>query len=145
MFSPFVPSSLFYETPSQPPHTTVTNHRYQPENSLSFCLSCIDLSRSALVQPAQWVNQGKIFFRMLTPLRLGIELIVQYADTFPNCYRQELLGWLNNLLQLNVTKVEQCGTGCVRPLACQDRSQTRVDMSLGGTDGIIQSGIMSDI
>ncbi|KAL8939321.1 MAG: hypothetical protein Q9216_003414 [Gyalolechia sp. 2 TL-2023] len=25
--------------------------------------------------------------------------------------RQELLGWLNNLLQLNVTKVEQCGTG----------------------------------
>lgn len=26
-------------------------------------------------------------------------------------YRQELLAWLNNLLQLNVTKVEQCGTG----------------------------------
>ena len=25
--------------------------------------------------------------------------------------RQELLGWPNNLLQLNVTKVEQCGTG----------------------------------
>ncbi|CAD6564361.1 MAG: hypothetical protein ASARMPREDX12_003432 [Alectoria sarmentosa] len=25
--------------------------------------------------------------------------------------RQELLAWLNNLLQLNVTKVEQCGTG----------------------------------
>jgi len=25
--------------------------------------------------------------------------------------RQELLSWLNNLLQLNVTKVEQCGTG----------------------------------
>jgi len=25
--------------------------------------------------------------------------------------RQELLQWLNNLLQLNVTKVEQCGTG----------------------------------
>lgn len=25
--------------------------------------------------------------------------------------RQELLGWMNNLLQLNVTKVEQCGTG----------------------------------
>lgn len=25
--------------------------------------------------------------------------------------RQELLQWVNNLLQLNVTKVEQCGTG----------------------------------
>ncbi|KKF93872.1 Protein BIM1 [Ceratocystis fimbriata CBS 114723] len=25
--------------------------------------------------------------------------------------RQELVGWLNNLLQLNITKVEQCGTG----------------------------------
>ncbi len=27
------------------------------------------------------------------------------------CYRQELLAWMNNLLQLNITKVEQCGTG----------------------------------
>jgi hypothetical protein len=27
--------------------------------------------------------------------------------------RQELLAWLNNLLQLNITKVEQCGTGYV--------------------------------
>ena len=25
--------------------------------------------------------------------------------------RQELLAWVNNLLQLNITKVEQCGTG----------------------------------
>ncbi|KAF2267856.1 hypothetical protein CC78DRAFT_511621 [Lojkania enalia] len=25
--------------------------------------------------------------------------------------RQELVAWLNNLLQLNITKVEQCGTG----------------------------------
>lgn len=28
--------------------------------------------------------------------------------------RQELLAWLNNLLQLNLTKVEQCGTGYVQ-------------------------------
>lgn len=26
-------------------------------------------------------------------------------------YRQELLAWLNGLLQLNLTKIEQCGTG----------------------------------
>jgi hypothetical protein len=25
--------------------------------------------------------------------------------------RQELVQWLNSLLQLNMTKVEQCGTG----------------------------------
>ncbi|XHF97758.1 hypothetical protein AWENTII_001342 [Aspergillus wentii] len=25
--------------------------------------------------------------------------------------RQELLAWLNGLLQLNLTKIEQCGTG----------------------------------
>jgi RP/EB family microtubule-associated protein len=31
--------------------------------------------------------------------------------------RQELLAWLNNLLQLNFTKIEQCGTGCVGPKA----------------------------
>lgn len=29
--------------------------------------------------------------------------------------RQELLNWLNNLLQLNITRVENCGTGCVPP------------------------------
>jgi RP/EB family microtubule-associated protein len=28
-------------------------------------------------------------------------------------YRQELIQWLNSLLQLNITKVEQCGTGYV--------------------------------
>jgi hypothetical protein len=32
--------------------------------------------------------------------------------------RQELLSWLNNLLQLNVTKVEQCGTGYVLSAYC---------------------------
>ena len=32
--------------------------------------------------------------------------------------RQELLAWLNNLLQLNVTKVEQCGTGYVVSILC---------------------------
>jgi hypothetical protein len=42
-------------------------------------------------------------------------------------YSQELLHWLNSLLQLNVTKVEQCGTGYVlaeEPLAVKLRSST---------------------
>ena len=30
--------------------------------------------------------------------------------------RQELLAWMNNLLQLNITRVEQCGTGYDAPL-----------------------------
>jgi hypothetical protein len=32
------------------------------------------------------------------------------ADRQSAC-RQELVQWLNSLLQLNITKVEQCGTG----------------------------------
>ena len=32
------------------------------------------------------------------------------------CSRQELLTWLNGLLQLNMTKVEQCGTGYATPI-----------------------------
>lgn len=35
-----------------------------------------------------------------------------HTDYFLHC-RQELVAWLNNLLQLNITKVEQCGTGYV--------------------------------
>jgi hypothetical protein len=35
--------------------------------------------------------------------------------TWYSIARQELLAWLNNLLQLNITKVEQCGTGYVDP------------------------------
>jgi hypothetical protein len=33
------------------------------------------------------------------------------ADDIMGESRSELLGWLNDLLQLNYTKVEQCGTG----------------------------------
>ncbi|RPA99806.1 hypothetical protein L873DRAFT_1806348 [Choiromyces venosus 120613-1] len=37
--------------------------------------------------------------------------------------RQELLNWLNGLLQLNITRIEQCGTGYVtdeqHPLLCE--------------------------
>ena len=35
-------------------------------------------------------------------------------DSCYAAYRQELLAWLNNLLQLNMTKIEQCGTGYER-------------------------------
>ncbi|KAF5659071.1 rp eb family microtubule-associated [Fusarium heterosporum] len=33
--------------------------------------------------------------------------------------RQELVAWLNSLLQLNITKVEQCGTGFDSAALCQ--------------------------
>lgn len=39
--------------------------------------------------------------------RSGWEMLTRYE------YRQELVQWLNSLLQLNITKVEQCGTGYV--------------------------------
>lgn len=53
--------------------------------------------------------------------------------------RQELLNWLNQLLQLNVTKVEQCGTGAA---LCQ------VFDSIYGMSGILwrigDEGLVSD-
>lgn len=50
------------------------------------------------------------------PLKIEILLSrsLQVADRTLDA-RQELLAWLNNLLQLNVTKVEQCGTGYACP------------------------------
>ena len=39
--------------------------------------------------------------------------------------RQELLAWMNNLLQLNITKVEQCGTGYTNFSLPQDLSEKR--------------------
>jgi hypothetical protein len=37
-------------------------------------------------------------------------------DMTDSSLRQELLAWLNDLLELNLTKVEQCGTGYVESL-----------------------------
>lgn len=50
--------------------------------------------------------------------RAAIPAVVQLgvAGPFANedgHHRQELVQWLNSLLQLNITKVEQCGTGYV--------------------------------
>ncbi|CAF9909022.1 hypothetical protein IMSHALPRED_007568 [Imshaugia aleurites] len=42
--------------------------------------------------------------------------------------RQELLAWLNNLLQLNITKVEQCGTGAA---LCQIYDSIFQDLPMG--------------
>ena len=51
----------------------------------------------------RWVNQGATYkYKACLDCRAPL--------TEDSC-RQELLAWLNNLLQLNVTKVEQCGTG----------------------------------
>ena len=62
----------------------------------------------------KWVNQG-IY-------RCNLNA-VEDSSLKPSLSRQELLAWLNNLLQLNVTKVEQCGTGyhnSPRPRIVQD-------------------------
>jgi len=42
--------------------------------------------------------------------------------------RQELLAWLNGLLQLNMTKVEQCGTGAA---LCQVYDSIFLDVPMG--------------
>ncbi|KAF2486470.1 calponin homology domain-containing protein [Neohortaea acidophila] len=41
--------------------------------------------------------------------------------------RQELLGWMNSLLQLNMTKVEQCGTGAA---LCQIYDSIYLDLPM---------------
>lgn len=52
--------------------------------------------------------------------------------------RQELLAWLNNLLQLNLTKVEQCGTGYgLSPLGIMKISRLMLLF--------LQCGLLSDI
>ena len=53
-------------------------------------------------------QDGRIKVRMLS---LAIPTSCSKVTNLKNSPRQELLAWLNNLLQLNVTKVEQCGTG----------------------------------
>jgi len=66
-------------------------------------------------------HDGRIKVRWVVRLQESFPALLQLCDqhtrtirakllTFGIC-RQELLAWLNNLLQLNVTKVEQCGTG----------------------------------
>lgn len=57
--------------------------------------------------------------------------------------RQELVAWLNNLLQLNITKVEQCGTGYViLPAVSRDKPSGLYN---GNANTAAQSGIMSSI
>lgn len=58
-----------------------------------------------------WVNRGSSgtgTFRFTRSFGLNAD------DSCYAAYRQELLAWLNNLLQLNMTKIEQCGTGYER-------------------------------
>jgi hypothetical protein len=40
-----------------------------------------------------------------------VPLVATGPELTATAHRQELVAWLNNLLQLNITKVEQCGTG----------------------------------
>ncbi|KAL8951413.1 MAG: hypothetical protein Q9222_002604 [Ikaeria aurantiellina] len=57
--------------------------------------------------------------------------------------RQELLAWLNNLLQLNITKVEQCGTGAalcqIYDSIYQDLPMSRVKFNVNTEYAYIQN------
>jgi hypothetical protein len=66
------------------------------------------------------VNHGKAASACIHPIAV-VAAIFAHAQTSsadPTLtndgnlhHRQELVTWLNSLLQLNITKVEQCGTG----------------------------------
>lgn len=63
-------------------------------------------------QPSRWENHGQSLARLCahSPSIADTGHHRQTANSHPP-RRQELVQWLNSLLQLNVTKVEQCGTG----------------------------------
>ncbi|KAJ6115524.1 hypothetical protein N7523_005941 [Penicillium sp. IBT 18751x] len=57
--------------------------------------------------------------------------------------RQELLAWLNNLLQLNITKIEQCGTGYDESATpsprCVDVPMSRVKFNVNSEYAYLQN------
>lgn len=68
----------------------------------------------------KWVNHG-VYYTSRPACRPGYNRaeLGQHTSfrelqlTTINVHSQELLQWINSLLQLNLTKVEQCGTGLV--------------------------------
>lgn len=61
-----------------------------------------------IVQQYTTFNMGES--RCVSPLPSILLVSWEHRLTI-RFHRQELVAWLNNLLQLNITKVEQCGTG----------------------------------
>jgi len=59
--------------------------------------------------------------------------------------RQELIAWLNNLLQLNITKVEQCGTGYVIPLVCPETARLAAALGRTYADEWVQSSALPSL
>lgn len=56
------------------------------------------------------MNLGEILDKQRRSSYIAVIVCLLTGGVF-RLYRQELLAWLNNLLQLNITKIEQCGTG----------------------------------
>lgn len=91
-----------------------------------FCLffSLLLISLPTTKSRSRWVNHGLclppccpvstlpclIYPSRLSQHRNSLRLSDAVANR-PGTRRQELVQWLNSLLQLNITKVEQCGTG----------------------------------
>ena len=71
----------------------------------------------SLWQHSSWASHGKSYWERFSVADLAILVAYCWDLIRQRCwlhvYRQELIGWLNQLLQLNMTKVEQCGTGQV--------------------------------
>lgn len=79
---------------------------------LLFSSPIILRSRIINYKPQQSVQNGRVEvgnIRLL--LKRQILQTVTVRKLTWGQYRQELVAWLNSLLQLNITKVEQCGTG----------------------------------
>lgn len=97
-------------------HTTVL-HQPPPRALPSATDRADNTLRTATLRHPSAGHDGRVKVRLLSQRRgvvcgghrgHGVKIAYTVLTTR---YRQELLAWLNSLLSLNFTKVEQCGTG----------------------------------
>ena len=60
---------------------------------------------------AAFIDPLHLVFHLRHSCKLHRDHLPSHTRTVMGESRTELLGWLNDLLQLSYTKVEQCGTG----------------------------------
>jgi hypothetical protein len=112
---PCVITFWFVYTHTQDSHTSLLNkpslRSVEPSfKAVHFALKPLSHLLSKTSQPPPWANPGPFPPTPLPDLQRDRDLKLTPSALWGTS-RQELLAWLNNLLQLNVTKVEQCGTG----------------------------------
>jgi hypothetical protein len=122
-----VPLVHEHSLPNKLRHRLSAHHPHPRHSRLPIRIPYCDIvlrtrylaAKSRNIRPP-WENRGAIAQAPL--LLLGTRMPFSNHVLTLLLRRQELIAWLNNLLQLNITKVEQCGTGYVMTLAAAERA-----------------------